>query len=177
MIWVFAGVCLISFSLTYAWWVKARVVCLRQDIFDIRDDLFDVALELGVLDDTAYRDARDHLNNIASAASLFSIPFFATCVSQAGESRAFDKTSNAKLQEAIDKRVRRCASRIGNYLLYETFTGWSICTLFTAVRLMEIAKQTAESSIQGWLNSSSAEELSAAMQYYRRAKHDGMQTS
>jgi hypothetical protein len=33
MIWIFVGTLLISLSLAYAWWVKVRIICLRQDIF------------------------------------------------------------------------------------------------------------------------------------------------
>jgi hypothetical protein len=51
-------------------------------IFDIRDELFDTALELNAFDDPAYQQIREHLNHVASTAGLISVPFVVTAVSQ-----------------------------------------------------------------------------------------------
>ena len=60
-------------ALLYAWWVKARVLLLRHDLFEIRDGLFDKIMRLGALDDPAYRQARSHLNSMLRGAGTLNI--------------------------------------------------------------------------------------------------------
>ena len=62
-IWILIGALVLSVSVSYGLWAKLRIVLLRQDLFVIRDRLWDRAGELSGFDDPAYRHARKHLND------------------------------------------------------------------------------------------------------------------
>jgi len=174
MIWIFVGMLLISLSLSYAWWVKVRIICLKQDVFDIRDELFDTALELNALDDLAYQQARNHLNNVASTAGILSVPFILVALSQDRVPQSREKSLNQDMQNAIDAAITRCAHRIWNYLQFETIMGWFGLTVFSASKLTKLIEHKATQSIESWLYTSSPEEISEARKSYRDMKHSGM---
>ena len=47
---LFIAIAILIFTIYYAWWTKIRVVKLRQDIFDKRDELFDLAINVQASD-------------------------------------------------------------------------------------------------------------------------------
>lgn len=63
----------LSVVITYAWWAKLRVWVLRQDLFAVRDHLWDEMAAAGRLDDPAYRDFRDAINSLIRLAPFLSI--------------------------------------------------------------------------------------------------------
>jgi hypothetical protein len=68
-----AGVLLLGAISTYCWWIYFRVWVFRQDIFEIRDRLWDLANSRGILDDPRHREARETLNAIIRFAPRFSL--------------------------------------------------------------------------------------------------------
>jgi len=64
---------LLSLAIAYAWWVRFRVWMLREDLFSIRDQLWDTMLEEGTLDDPEHRRVRDEINALIRIAPLFSV--------------------------------------------------------------------------------------------------------
>jgi hypothetical protein len=144
------GVLLVSCGLGYAWFVAFRVVRLRQDLFDVRDWLFDRATILeGGLADPAYKQAREHLNAMANIADSLSIPVVMYCWSRFdGESFDWIKTENASLQRDIDAAVDRAAERIFRYLERETFRGW----IFSAAMVCSQARDWERRAILSVLN-------------------------
>lgn len=69
-----AGLVGLSFVITYAWWCRFRVWVLRQDLFEIRDRLWDEAMRCGFIDDPAHRDARDAINAMIRFCPRLSVP-------------------------------------------------------------------------------------------------------
>ena len=114
MIWLTIGVLLISFVTTHAWWTVVRVVCLRLDIFDSRDRLFDVAMATDRFDDPAYRDARCHLNSVARIADSITLPMLGYLLHADLGTRERKRSENPILQEAIDETLEDCTSSFGN---------------------------------------------------------------
>ena len=70
------GTIMLAAVLSYAWWVSLRVWMLRQDLFSIRDDLWDAMKARGLLDDPAHREMRDALNAFIRVAPRFSVLTF-----------------------------------------------------------------------------------------------------
>ena len=124
MILIISGSLIASLALSYAWWTHVRIVRLRQDIFDKRDELFDIASRLDRLDDPAYRAARRHLNSAANAAKVISFEFLFYVMGQEGDTEnIIPETNNEHLQQAINESLTWCAERIVDSLFTETFVG------------------------------------------------------
>ncbi len=142
------GVFLMSFGVSYAWWMKIRVMWFRQDIYDLRDELFMACVRLRCVDDEGGRAARDHLNVLAQVASVLSIPFLANAI-QLGlaEVCAIPKSKNVELDKLIESAMNRADRRIGRYLLRESLTGLII---IPASRLMSMA--WVEQKFIGWVH-------------------------
>lgn len=117
MNWMMLGVLMVSLATTYAWWCRVRVINLRQDIFDIRDRLFDEAVALGEVDDPAHQDARAHLNRLATA-KIISIPVLGY-LSLGVSAAPHKKAANFKLGRAIDSALDESAKRVFAYLIHD----------------------------------------------------------
>lgn len=125
-IWFFVGVFLLSVAVSYAWWMKIRVLWLRQDIFDMRDRLFMESASLGLSQDVAAKSARDHLNTLARIASVISIPFVITAITKGiAEVRQLPESPNARMNSIIKGTMKEADARIARYLLRATMLGWA----------------------------------------------------
>lgn len=159
MIWLVFGVTLISFVTTHAWWSVVRVVRLRQDVFDIRDRLFDAAADTTAFDDPAYRDARHHLNSVARIADTISISNLGFLLHANFGQRDRPVSTNTALQEAIDASLERCTERILTYLLRETFTGLVVLPFVRMIQMTSVVEDQLARWVRRWLISSAPESL------------------
>ena len=162
MIWLTFGVLLISFVTTHAWWSIVRVVRLRQDVFDIRDHLFDVAHETNTFSDPAYRDARHHLNSIARIAESINLYMLGYLLHANVEHRERPQSDNLVLRKAIDASLEACTERIKNYLLRETFTGLIAMPFTRTIRMTGLVEEQLQKWVRRWLTSSAPESLDRA---------------
>ncbi len=165
MIWLTFGVLTISFVTTHAWWSKVRVVRLRQDIFDIRDALFDVAGKVQAFGDPAYRDARRQLNSVARIADAINVHTLAYFLSANVPQRERLRSNCAELQKAIDNGLEECTDRISSYLRYETFTGLVVIPFAHTIRMTALLELQLTRWIRRWLISSAPEFLDQARQH------------
>lgn len=167
----FVGVLLLSVGVSYAWWTKVRVLWLRQDIYDIRDNLFMQSARLGRADDEAVKCARDHLNALARVAPVISIPLVITAINIGeAEVRALPKSENAKLNKFIKASMDNAGNRISRYLMRETLTGW-ICVILSRAVFMTWALQSLYSGVQQWRDSDAAEDALRILE--NNGKRDG----
>jgi len=152
------GVTLISVGLTYALWVKMRVLALRQDIFDARDWLFDRARDLNAFDDPGYRACREYLNAICRHADDLSWSAFGyVCSNEEWKSdhKWIPDSSNADVKAAVDNAVEYSAKRVLRYLQYETLTGWVFGPVLTVMYLRRAVAEKALHVIERWIRSGS----------------------
>jgi hypothetical protein len=122
---LFIGVFLIATAAMWAWWVKLRIIFLQEELFIIRNRLWDRAKELNAFDDEAYQYARAHLNRSIKAArfiSLATVEYVATHLADL-EPQQPPSTEKKALAEAIEEAYRQSAIRIRNYLLLDTMPG------------------------------------------------------
>jgi hypothetical protein len=122
---LFLGVFLVSFVVTWVWWVKVRVIFLQEELFIIRNRLWDHAKELNAFDDKAYKHARSHLNRCIKAAGFIDLSTVEYVAKNCADMEwpAPPSTKNTLLAEAIGSAYRESAIRIRNYLLLDTFPG------------------------------------------------------
>lgn len=155
MTWVILGTAITSLALSFAWWCKVRVVDLRQDLFDIRDEMWDRAHEIGALDDTAYRAAREHLNSLARHAHEFNIPVLAYLLASEpdGGYPKYPKSDRQDVQEIVDSAIDASSTTLVHYLLRKTLAGRIGGLFFGISRVGKSASQMLDEFASVWVRS------------------------
>ncbi len=118
-----AGLSLISF---YVCWTKFRVFCLRQELFDVRNELWDSARALECFDDPVYMEARESLNSLIRSAHKISLPVLVhVMVNYPQTERSPAKSTNAEMQKSIDYAIAQSVACLTRYVFYyRPFSGW-----------------------------------------------------
>lgn len=161
MIAVVVGTTMLSAALAYAWWCRIRVVALRQDIFDLRDGLYDVALAESIFDDPAYRSAREHLNRVANVSDSITIPVLVFVLHRGVTELPRPRSRNDRMEQAIELAMRQCVERIMRFLWHQTFTGWIARPILRLVHIGTLVESQTRRWTDRWLKSTVAEDLSA----------------
>jgi hypothetical protein len=138
----------ISLVVTYLWWVKIRVWRLRQDLFVIRDELWDAMRIDGSFSDPEYREFREGMNAVIRLAPVLSILTVIGIVLNRDEFRPFG--SHIARKAPIAKARALAFSRITTYLLFETLTGLVIVGLALVFGLSMAFKKALSRRIE-WL--------------------------
>ena len=147
MIWIILfGVFtfLASSGIAYLWWVKAREMRLRQDIFVIRDDLFDAAVDNDWLDDPCYRAFRTYLNSLLAFAHHLSVPALIHLSELPLPDEPFPESGNKRIQKAVQKATQDVSARVIRFVRFETAIGLLV---EAASRMVRWAKAADEEQI------------------------------
>lgn len=131
---LFASICVLVWVVSYAWWVRMRDMLFRQELFAIRDRLWDVARRLDAFDDEAYREARERLNNTIRISRWITIPAVAFVSDFKGEQTERKRSENEELQEAIDNAYQEAARYICHHLMRHTISGLTVLVLAFVAR-------------------------------------------
>ena len=155
MAWVTGGMLLISCAAAYAWWCRVRVIDLRQDLFDIRDDMWDDARRLGCFSDPAYRSTREHLNGVATHASSFTFPILAVVMANRPEGGypARPTSERHDVQKILDRALYRSSNRLTSYIVNESLIGWIVSTISAIALVGGYTKRLADDSSTSWMRS------------------------
>lgn len=174
-----AASCLICTAIAYAWWCVARVTFLREELFAIRDQLWNTAQRLQAFDDPAYQAARNHLNASIRIAGLLGVPTFeawsrmSASIADLGPNRPL--SPNVKLESEISAAYDQAAGVILRYSMLYTVSGWLyVLTRFLRIRRIRPRIHRIRTNLQtpqandflggranAWLKSSLPESLSA----------------
>lgn len=165
------GMSMIGWATCYALWSHARVVFLRQNLFAIRDRLWDRALELDAFEDPAYQQARRHLNSMIGVAGTLSMQTL-EIISKVDLPRSPEiATRNSALQIAIDEARLEAADTVITYLLFRTASG-----IFFVIKQILLSSYSATREkmdlSRSWLMSSSPDAfaLSSGQVCYAHAR-------
>lgn len=111
----------ISLILTYALWCQVRPWILRQQLFAIRDDLWDAMRATGQLDHHDHRELRELINALIGVAGMLTWPTFLFLLITRGDFRLV-VAPPSEIPEVNRTRlaVARC---VAGYLLRATLTG------------------------------------------------------
>lgn len=118
---IILGSVLISGAITYAWWVRFRVWMLRQDLFTIRDELWDEMRSRHMLDDPAHRQLRDGVNAFIRVAPILSIFTILRTLAEGVKANVLNLAEPA--DEAIKAARSKVVARVSRYILFESLTG------------------------------------------------------
>jgi len=134
----------ISLVTVYLMWVQFRVVVFRQQIFAIRDELWDQARKLDALDDMAHRKARRLLNGLIRFAPMLNVAtlmvlFIRSSGSKSASEQVMLQTDNAALKTAIDRSLSAANVRSFDYILYYTLSGTVLRAVLFTLHLFKTA--------------------------------------
>ena len=156
---------LLSVAICYAWWVRFRVWMLRQDIFNIRDELWESMRLSGELDDPSHREMREALNALIRLAPLLSVLTILRVLT--------DETYAAVLTTkdvgiAVRTARNRTVIRVTRYLFLETFSGLLAVVIVGAVvffirRPARFVKEFLERMVARALESTEMRELGVSL--------------
>lgn len=114
------GSFLLSSTITYAWWCKVRVIFLREDLFALRDSLWDEAKRLNAFEDQAYKAARSDLNACIQSAGMISLPLLIRVIISTPRRESVRLVSdNPELQRLIDAAYSKANQRLYRYLIFD----------------------------------------------------------
>lgn len=133
----------ISSLITYCWWVHFRVWLLRQDLFRIRDALWDEMRRSGQLEHPSHTNLRDGINAVIRLAPYLSMRTIAKFL-VTGVEPSRHITQLKLVKEANDEALMR----ILRYLFLETLTGL-ICT---GAALAFLSPSLAKKQISEWVS-------------------------
>ena len=135
------GMLLLSSLLAYACWTKIRVWMLREDLFAIRDRLWDRMRAEGMLDHPAHRSYRNALNALIRLAPAISWMMILTIVFERVEltpismAREFDLE---KLPTPVAEASRDAAHCVLRYLFFWTLLGLVLWIIFSILGQLRI---------------------------------------
>jgi hypothetical protein len=120
----------ISVVITYLCWVRFRVWSLRQDLFEIRDNLWDRMESEGRLDDPAHRELRDAINSLIRIAHFLSpLTILRILLNREKFSPLLALRENDELLKQTRAQV---FVRVARYILLESASGWLVAVLAAA---------------------------------------------
>lgn len=141
------AVLLLSSAVTYIVWCHVRNDFLRQEIFNVRDDLFDDATQLGFLDEPLYTECRTQLNSLASKTDYITTALIVRSLVLARTTSLPVNPLEEAAPEHVRLRVQLAHMTIGmtvyRHLLYRTLSGW----VFFLICFMANSTRSAESRV------------------------------
>lgn len=139
---VWSGI--LSATLCYAVWVKLRVWMLRQDLFNVRDELWEQMRCDGTLNDPSYQSTRDVINSIIRLAPYLSFVVLARILF---EGQPASKPSSPCLSAVVEAR-RKIVGRLLKYMLQESLVGVAAVVMAKLYH----CKSIAEAQVAKWID-------------------------
>jgi hypothetical protein len=147
----------ISVVFTYAWWTRVRIWVFRQDLFAIRDELWDQMEKKGKLDDLAYRDLRDAINSLIRLAPFLSLLTLIRLLLFHQGLKKLLRTDDSvpELRAARSKAVIRAA----RYILFESLSGLVLTAIATVFGIATALRDALVQRIEWLLDSRTIQNL------------------
>ncbi len=158
----------ISTVITYAWWTKIRVWALRQDLFQIRDRLWDQMRVRGELDDPAHREFREGINSLIRLAPFLSLMTVARIVLDRDEFKPL--LARNKDATAIQQARHDVFYRVTRYLLVESISGLVLSSIAIVFGMAEALKTRLAQRIEWLIDSKELQTLDDHLSIKGRGK-------
>lgn len=132
------GTASLSAIVSYVWWSRFRVWALRQDLFAIRDELWDRMRASGRLDDPGHRRFRHALNamiRLAPDLTLLTVWRMVVSRSEILE-RSVEVGQGIPLAKEVRHAREQAAARVVNYLLFQSISGLTLVAVARGFRFL-----------------------------------------
>lgn len=156
--WIFGCVGL-SFVVSYVVWMNVRVWLFRQDLFRIRNEVWDALLDKRMLQNSAHRDFRDVVNSLIRLAPILNIfTFMRLLFDMETADRIWKEKEDDSIDEILEARSR-LIDRLVRYLLLETISGLIILATLAVFRLSKASRDAVGRRLQWLFDSHSFQHL------------------
>lgn len=118
------GLLMLSGVITYACWIRFRVWALQQDLFAIRDRLWDEAQRGGFSGDEEYQFARNGINTMIRFAPRLSLSVWRFLENRVEEHGAKNIPYPRERIPAVDKAISEVAHRLVKFIYRQTLSGF-----------------------------------------------------
>ncbi len=149
----------LSLTLTYIWWMRLRVWMFREELFAIRNELWDAMLAKNDLENPAHREFRAGANALIRLAPMLSIFTVLRLVLNEDDTRNLLPRQQAVVIEEIEKSRHKLVLRVVRFILFESLSGLLIVLALAVFGLAFAFKRTLEKRIQALLDSHSFQDL------------------
>lgn len=155
----------LSLSISYLWWVWWRVWVFRQDLFQIRDQLWDGMRAQGALDDPAYRECRRDINAMIRLAPVLSLFTFLKLV----EIVEADPAGRAPNVSAAVREARAAVFfRVFRFLFLESLSGLVVTGLAVAFGLNDMLNKYFLTFMERFFDSKGVQAFARRLAHDRR---------
>lgn len=150
----FAAFMILGGMVNYAIWCRLRGVFLRQDLFAVRDALWDQAQKGGFLADARYIATRRQINGLIRSASLLSIEILRLPVPSKDRIK-LPNAGSRHIEQLCDAALSDCGRIVWVYVLFHRASGWLYVAgallrgvmAATKRKTLELAKSWARSTL------------------------------
>ena len=154
----------LSLSISYLWWVWWRVWIFRQDLFVIRDRLWDAVRAGGLLDDPAHRECRQDINAMIRLAPVLSLfTFLELFEFVEGESAS----RKSVVPEAVTEARTAVYLRTFHFLFLESFSGLAVLAVFATLGLGDMLRKYFYSGMEKFFVSKGVQAFARQVAYGR----------
>lgn len=150
---------ILSATVSYALWVRWRVWLLRQDLFSIRDQLWDQMRAKGELDNRDYLDCRSDINGMIKVAPALSLLTFLKFLEIGVHSQGTESIVVKDIApEVVDAR-RMIFYRVVQFMLFESFLGLAVAAIAFVFGLSGSLRRGLASNVQKFFDSREIREI------------------
>jgi len=137
----------------YIIWLRWRVWILRQDLFEIRDQLWDKMRQEGKLGDSEHRIVRQTINGVIRVAPILSIITLVIAL-LSGLHGDSPNIHNSSAKNALNKVIVRLA----RYIMFETITGLLLMAFALIFMFPRFVIKNLQKALQRWMSSQEVRE-------------------
>lgn len=167
------GSLLINAALVYAWWAKIRVMIFRNQMFQIRDELWRAAVETNCCEDEGYQVARAHINAHIHLTNLLSLSVVNHFRDAGVESEGERATPCDQIASAVEKAYEDSTHLILNYIILWRASGWFYILRHFVTHFSVRAMRDFYRVMTHWLRSTQPEHVSAEFERQREQNAGG----
>lgn len=150
---------LLSATISYALWVRWRVWILRQDLFAIRDRLWDSMYAKRALADPDYMACRHDINGMIKVAPALSLFSFLKFLDMGVHEHDPQVSQGEHLPDEVVAARRAVFIRVAKFMLFESLAGLSIAGIALLFGFSGVLRKFLVSRIQKFFDSREIREI------------------
>ncbi len=166
LVHLWCGLFLLTATVTYICWRRVRVIFIQEELFSVRDRLWDMANSLGLFDDPAYLQERNRLNTIIRVVNVLNMPVVLSSLASRNNDPKVSplQSDNAKLQAEIEVARSRAGEIVVKYIVFYRPVGMITLLAFATIGAIR-------DSVTKWLLNSGPENLYSDERALMQRKH------
>lgn len=152
---LFCGFFVLGAAVNYVIWSRVRQIFLRQELFAVRDSLWDLAREKGFMDDPRYRATRSMINSCIKGASFVNINNLA--LGRTVSKTELPHATSEFVKNQCDTAITKCARILFVHAVVYRASGWVFVANLLLRGLYRHIKSQSMDHAKAWIRSTAPE--------------------